>query len=61
MTNKQIVAELLERLPEDASLTEIARAIKFVDGVRKGLNQADRGEFLEAEQLFAELRQMRSH
>ncbi len=36
MSNKEIVADLLERIPEDASLQDIAREIEFIAGVREG-------------------------
>ena len=44
MSNKQIVADLMEKLPNDASLTDIAREIEFIAGVREGFFQLDRGE-----------------
>jgi predicted transcriptional regulator len=44
MSNKQIVADLMEKLADDASLTDIAREIEFVAGVREGFAQLDRGE-----------------
>ena len=44
MSNKQIVADLMEKLPDDASLTDIAREIEFIAGVREGFAQLDRGE-----------------
>jgi hypothetical protein len=36
MSTKEIVAELLERLPEGVSLHEIAREIEFIASVREG-------------------------
>jgi predicted transcriptional regulator len=44
MSNKQIVADLIEQLPDDASLLDTAREIESVAGVRKGFAQLDRGE-----------------
>lgn len=55
MSDKLIVLELLERLPEEASLPDIANAIRFVDGVRKGVAQADRGELISAEDVRASI------
>ena len=37
MSNKEIVEDLLRRLPESASLHEIAREIESVAGVKEGL------------------------
>jgi predicted transcriptional regulator len=44
MTNKQIVEALLQRLPDGASLHDIAREIEFIAAVRQGLAELDRGE-----------------
>ena len=44
MSNKEVVSNLLSRLPEDVSLEQIAREIEFIAGVREGLDQLDRGE-----------------
>ena len=35
MSNKEIVMDLVQRLPAEATLTEIAREIEFVAGVRR--------------------------
>jgi sRNA-binding protein len=56
MSSKEIVKELLEKLPEEASLTEIAHEIEFIAGVREGVAELDRGEALTAEQLRDRLR-----
>jgi hypothetical protein len=56
MSNKQIVEDLLERIPEDASLHDIAREIEFIAGVRRGLDELDRGERIPIEEVeFASL------
>ena len=54
MSNKQIVEDLLQRLPESASLHDIAREIEFVAGVREGLAELDRGERIPIEAVAAE-------
>ena len=54
MSNKQIVEDLLQRLPESASLHDIAREIEFVAGVREGLAELDRGERIPLEDVAAE-------
>jgi predicted transcriptional regulator len=51
MSNKQIVADLMERLPNDASLIDIAREIEFIAGVREGFVQLDRGEGLPLDEV----------
>ena len=44
MSNKEVVAHLLTRLPENVSLEQIAREIEFIAGVREGLDQLGRNE-----------------
>jgi hypothetical protein len=36
--------DLIRKLPENASLHEIAREIEFIAGVREGFEQLERGE-----------------
>ena len=56
MSGKQIVRELLEKLPEEASLTDIVEEIEFVAGIREGAVELDRGQSLTADQLRERLR-----
>jgi len=44
MSNKQLVSDLLVRLPDDVSLHTIAKEVEFMAGVREGIGQLDRGE-----------------
>jgi predicted transcriptional regulator len=55
MTNKQIVEDLLQRVPENASLHDIAREIEFIAAVRQGLTELDRGERIPIEEVEREL------
>ena len=55
MTNKQIVEDLLDRIPEGASLHDIAREIEFIAAVRQGLAELDRGERIPIEEVEREL------
>lgn len=55
MTNKQIVEDLLERIPDGASLHDIAREIEFVAAVRQGLEELDRNEGIPIEDVEREL------
>ena len=41
MTSKEIVEDLLQRIPEGASLHDIAREIEFIAAVRLGLDELD--------------------
>jgi predicted transcriptional regulator len=51
MSDKQLVVELLNRLPEDAKLQDIGREIEFLAAIREGEEQADRGEVVPHEQV----------
>jgi predicted transcriptional regulator len=55
MSSKDIVKDLLQRLPEGASLHEIAREIEFVASVRQGLEELDRDERIPIEEIEREL------
>ena len=51
MSNRELVIELINKLPEDTPLAEMAREIEFVAGIREGLAEADRGEGTPAEEI----------
>jgi predicted transcriptional regulator len=55
MSNKELVADLMARLPDNASLMEIAKEIEFVAGVREGFAQLDRGEGVSLEEVEKQL------
>ena len=55
MSNKEIVIDLIERLPQNATLLEIAKEIEFVAGVREGFAQLDRGEGVPIEEVEKQL------
>ena len=55
MDNKQIVADLLQRIPEGASLHDIAREIEFIAAVRQGLDELNRGERISIDEVEREL------
>jgi hypothetical protein len=50
MSNRQMVIELLHKLPEDTSLAEIAREVELLAGLQLAREQARRGEGLAAEE-----------
>jgi len=54
MTSKEIVEDLLQRIPEGASL-HIAREIEFIAAVRQGLDELDRGESFSLDEVEREL------
>jgi hypothetical protein len=56
MSSKEIVRDLLDKLPDEASLTEIAQEIEFLAGIRTGLTELDQGQSLTADELRERLR-----
>jgi predicted transcriptional regulator len=57
MSDKEMVTDLVKRLPDDASLRDIAREIEFIAGVREGFEQLDRGEGTPLEEAAKQLSQ----
>jgi predicted transcriptional regulator len=55
MTNKEIVQDLLRRIPDDTSLEEIARELEFIAAVRQGLSELDNGDSVPIEEVENEL------
>ena len=55
MTNKEIVQDLLRRIPDDASLQDIARELEFIAAVRQGLSERDAGKSVTVEEIEQEL------
>jgi hypothetical protein len=51
MSNRELAIDLIQKLPEDASLHDIAREIEFLAGVREGFEQLARGEGMPAEKV----------
>ena len=55
MSDKQLVLESIERLPDDASLDVIAERIEFLAALRKGLGQLERGETVPHDEVKRQL------
>ncbi|HEY0367322.1 MAG TPA: hypothetical protein VGC73_12700 [Pyrinomonadaceae bacterium] len=55
MTNKDIVQDLLRRIPDDVSLQEIARELEFIAAIRQGLSELDNGDGIPIEEVEKEL------
>ena len=49
MSSREMVIELVNKLPEDAPLAEIAREIELLAGIQTARDQARRGEGIPAE------------
>ena len=56
MSDKELVMDLLKKLPADAKLTEISREIEFLAALREGEDQADRGEVVSHDQIKKEFK-----
>ena len=55
MTNKEIVQDLLRRIPDDASLQDIVRELEFIAAVRQGLADFKNGDSVSIEEVEKEL------
>lgn len=55
MTNKEIVQDLLRRIPDDTSLNDIARELEFIAAVRQGLSELDNGDTVSIDEVEREL------
>ena len=55
MTNKQIVQDLLNRIPDDASLQDIAYELEFIAAIRQGVAELDNGQTASAEEIERDL------
>jgi predicted transcriptional regulator len=55
MSDKQLALKTIERLPDDASLDTIAQRLEFVAGIRKGLDQIEKGETVPHEEVKRQL------
>jgi predicted transcriptional regulator len=54
MSDKQLVMELLDRLPADVRLQDIHREIEFLTAIREGEEQADQGKVIFHDQVKKE-------
>jgi predicted transcriptional regulator len=51
MSDKEAVIELVKRLPDTVSLREILREIEFIEAVKEGLAEIDRGQGISIESV----------
>jgi len=49
MSDREMVIELVSKLPEDTTLQEISRRIDLLAGIKKAREQARKGEGIPAE------------
>lgn len=55
MSDKQLALDSIQRLPADASLESIAERLEFLAGIRKGLDQIERGETVPHDEVKRQL------
>jgi predicted transcriptional regulator len=55
MTNKEIVQDLLQSLPDDTSLQDIAYKLEFIAAVRQGMAEIKNGQTVSAEDIERDL------
>ena len=55
MTNKETFRDLHRRIPDDASLQDIARELEFTAAVRQGVAELDNGDSVVVEEVEQEL------
>lgn len=55
MTSKQIVPDLPQRIPEDASRQDIAYELEFIAAIRQGVAELDNGQNVSVEEIERDL------
>ena len=55
MTQKQLVLEAIEKMPDDVPLSEIVERVEFLAAIQKGLDQLDRGEGIPHDEIKRQL------
>jgi hypothetical protein len=55
MTDKELVFDLLHRLPDNVTIYEIAQKIEFIAAIRQGLAELDSGRSVSIEQIERDL------
>jgi predicted transcriptional regulator len=51
VTNRDIAIDLIQRLPENTPLQDIAKELEFIAAVREGFDQIEQGEGVPAEKV----------
>jgi hypothetical protein len=55
MTRKQKILQLIEKLPDDVTYGRVIYHIGVMRAIEIGLEQAERGEVIDHDELFAQL------
>ena len=55
MTQKQLVIQAINDLPDDTPMSEIVQRVEFLASIQKGLDQLDGGEGIPHEEVKRQL------
>jgi predicted transcriptional regulator len=55
MTDKELVQDLLQRMPDDTSLQDIAYELEFIAAVQQGVAELDNRQWVSAEEIERDL------
>ena len=55
MTQKQLVIQAINDLPDDTPMSEIVQRVEFLAAIQKGLDQLDGGEGIPHEEVKRQL------
>lgn len=56
MSDREMVLDLVRRMPEDATLKDIVTELELFMGIDVALEQVSRGEWISEEEMRSELR-----
>ena len=55
MSQKELVLEAIQELPDDVSLDQIADRVEFMAAIQKGIDDIDRGDTIPHEEIKKQL------
>ena len=55
MSQKELVLDAIQELPDDASIDQIADRVEFMEAIQKGIDDIDRGDTIPHEEVKKQL------
>jgi predicted transcriptional regulator len=55
MSQKELVLDAIQELPDDASIDQIADRVEFLAAIQKGINDIDSGDTVPHEEIKKQL------
>jgi predicted transcriptional regulator len=55
MSQKELVLDAFQELPDDASIDQIADRVEFMAAIQKGIDDIDRGDTIPHEEIKKQL------